>query len=104
MANTPFKMKGFSGFGNSPLEQEKKTDYITSTERSEAIRKSIKSKSNVEKSRMLDRNIDKFKYGRLKKGENYRTNMPKFMQNIAASSDTVRAILHTPDFKYIKSQ
>jgi len=30
--------------------------------------------------------------------------MPKFMQNIAASSDTVRAILHTPDFKYIKSK
>tara|TARA_R110002051_G_C8476821_1_gene460958 strand:+ start:307 stop:588 length:282 start_codon:yes stop_codon:yes gene_type:complete len=25
MANSPFKMAGFSGFGNSPLKQEKKT-------------------------------------------------------------------------------
>ena len=32
--STPFKMKGFSGFGNSPVKQEK---YLTREEEEEAV-------------------------------------------------------------------
>ena len=30
---TPFKMKGFSGFGNSPMKQDKKKKYKKATEK-----------------------------------------------------------------------
>ena len=34
MAKTPFKMKGFSGFGNSPLKDKKSDEaFITSAKR-----------------------------------------------------------------------
>ena len=44
MAGTPFKMAGFSGFGNSPLKQEKKVDWskapgVNTPERSEFYKK-----------------------------------------------------------------
>ena len=35
MANTPFKMKGFSGFGNSPLRDEKSKSKVTKKRRSD---------------------------------------------------------------------
>jgi len=96
MAETPFKMRGFSGFGNSPLNQnEKATDKVTATARSKEIQEAIKNKSKKEKQDIVERNIHAFPYGRLKEGEKYREEMPDFMQDIATRSDSVRAGVHS---------
>ena len=95
---TPYKMKGSPmqrNFGiGSPVKQEKATDKITKTKRSEEIRKGIEGKSKEEKQKILKRNIQTFPYGRLKEGEEYREEMPDFMQDIAIRSDSVRAVVH----------
>ena len=56
MAKSPFKMAGFSGFGNSPLKQDKDFTFIK-TERSEKIREGIKNWSMDKISKMMKRNI-----------------------------------------------
>jgi len=60
MANTPFKMRGFSGFGNSPLKQGKGDFTFIKTKRSEKIREGIKDWSMDKISRMMKRNISAY--------------------------------------------
>ena len=58
MAKSPFKMNGFSGFGNSPLKQEKgKEITFIKTKRSEKIREGIKNWSIDKISKMIKRNL-----------------------------------------------
>jgi hypothetical protein len=56
MAKSPFKMAGFSGFGNSPLKQDKDFTFIK-TKRSEKIREGIKNWSTDKISKMIKRNL-----------------------------------------------
>ena len=105
MAKSPFKMAGFSGFGNSPLRQDKdKTFTFIKTDRSEKIREGIKDWSTDKISAMIKRNLPEYSYrfsgqnlnkpNELVEPVNFRTN--PIAEHIGLSTDSVRAgLLHT---------
>ena len=107
MAYKPFKMKGHTLPGikqrpsakmadgrasSSPL-QDNGEKFDQDTVRSQEIRKGIKDYTPEQIQGVINRNINAYQYGHLDKGEQYRTNMPDYMDEIALRSDSLRATL-----------
>ena len=89
-----FKMKGSPMHRNFGIGSPMKQDEMKETERSKKIKEGIKDMSEEEKSKIFKRNLPALSYAGLKGDEEYRERMPDFMQDIATSADSVRAVYH----------
>jgi hypothetical protein len=84
-----YKSGGRPGAG-SPISQ-KVSPVGSETKGSKEIEKGIKNLSDKALKEIIERNAEASSYGWLPEGGEYRTEMPDFMKNIAASTDSVRA-------------
>ena len=89
-----FKMKGSPMQRNFGIGSPMKQDEMKETERSKKIKEGIKDMSEEEKSKIFKRNLPALEYAGLKGDQEYRERMPDFMQDIATSADSVRAVYH----------
>ena len=97
-----FRMKGYSYPGASPMQKKDGLGELV-TKGSEIIKKGIQHLSESELMNVIKRNVGAFQYGKLKKGEDYRSDealdiMSQStgvdMKDIATRSDSTRAAIN----------
>ena len=96
--STPFKMKGFSGFGNSPLEQNKKKKKTLSEMSDEEVQAAYDRNESKEQIAHMKGNVTKAFKPESADGTTWQETYQKFQDDKSTAQDSLN-ILSSEQFR-----